>query len=554
MVKKPRANRSAAPRKPVIIEAEAKPVETGSADTAKTSAAKPNTTMAEAKPDIKSEVKADTKPSANTPPIVAGNTAPSTTPKAARTEVSIDAAKPPIAQKSGQKEVQSDKSVAGKADGAKPSGNTAGAKSSPSQSDAHSKDGSKGGGSVKGGVIGAALALLGAIGLNFAGILPGGSDNSTDISALEAKIEALSNSTATQAPEFDPSSVQPLIDAALAKQSTTFQAEIEALETQLSDAATDDTSSETSAQIAALETEIKELQDALSSGSGGENEGMAVLSTRITEIEGGVNSLQSTLSSLAENTNDAVPEGMAETLTTVQTTLAQNSEQLSALSQTLSTQQEEAMSAISSVSDALNAKISDLSGAVETLSAQAQDTSRQTDVASAIATAGLKAAIDRGGPFMTELETYAQIAPESAILEQLRPLAARGVPTQSDLIKRFDAVAYDMIAAAEAPADGEGGMLSSLMSSAKSLVKVRPVGSIEGDSAGAITARMGEALNTGDYARLEAEYATLPDAAKTAGADFISAIQARQNADALIQNVLNQALQASTPNAAQSTN
>ena len=70
-------------------------------------------------------------------------------------------------------------------------------------------------------------------------------------------------------------------------------------------------------------------------------------------------------------------------------------------------------------------------------------------VAMAIAASGLKAAIDRGGSFMAELETYATIAPASPDIEDLRALAAKGVPSRQDLVNGFDAAATSILTAAQ---------------------------------------------------------------------------------------------------------
>ncbi|WP_244423452.1 hypothetical protein [Nitratireductor aquibiodomus] len=52
------------------------------------------------------------------------------------------------------------------------------------------------------------------------------------------------------------------------------------------------------------------------------------------------------------------------------------------------------------------------------------------------------------------------------------------------------------------------------MASARSLVVVRPVGSVEGDGPDAIAARMEAAVVANDYEKALAEYETLPEAGK----------------------------------------
>src|SRR5690606_8878743 len=73
-------------------------------------------------------------------------------------------------------------------------------------------------------------------------------------------------------------------------------------------------------------------------------------------------------------------------------------------------------------------------GAVE---AKVAEPDRDLDMARAIASSGLKTAIDRGGPFAAELEAFASVAPEDPAIAELRDLAATGVPTRARLVAAF---------------------------------------------------------------------------------------------------------------------
>ncbi|MCX7865471.1 MAG: hypothetical protein N2423_10655, partial [Novosphingobium sp.] len=128
-----------------------------------------------------------------------------------------------------------------------------------------------------------------------------------------------------------------------------------------------------------------------------------------------------------------------------------------------------------------------LSAKVAELEAVQSGSRGASAVALAIAASGLKAAIDRGGPFMAELETYASVAPASADIDTLRSLAAAGVPSRQDLLNGFNAAADAMLAASQTP-DPDAGILQRLADSAKNLVKARPVGDIAGDTPEALVA------------------------------------------------------------------
>jgi hypothetical protein len=101
--------------------------------------------------------------------------------------------------------------------------------------------------------------------------------------------------------------------------------------------------------------------------------------------------------------------------------------------------------------------------------------------------------VERGTPYASELETYTAIAPEGEA-EALAPLEANansGVPSRAALAAEAPEVASRIVAATTRQAgDGGGGIIDNLMASARSLVVVRPVGSVEGDGPDAIAARM----------------------------------------------------------------
>ena len=188
---------------------------------------------------------------------------------------------------------------------------------------------------------------------------------------------------------------------------------------------------------------------------------------------------------------------------------------------------------LQSSTDALASKISELEQGQQALSAQVDAPSRQIDLARAIAAAGLKSAIDRGGPFMSELEAFASVAPDDPAVPELRDLAARGVPSRAELVAGFSDAASKAIAAAD-PGDPEAGLVDRLMSSAMSVVKVRKVGDVAGDSAEAIVARAETRLLNGDLDAALAEWTTLPEASRAATSEYGEALAARARSEKLI--------------------
>ncbi|MEK1855836.1 MAG: mitofilin family membrane protein [Phyllobacterium sp.] len=175
------------------------------------------------------------------------------------------------------------------------------------------------------------------------------------------------------------------------------------------------------------------------------------------------------------------------------------------------------------------------------LEAKVNDTSGQTNMALAMAATSLKAAIDRGGPFAAELDTYLAVAPTPGDADSLRAVAAKGVPTIGMLASQFGDIAPKIIAAARA-VDPNAGVLDRLWASAEGLVEARPVGMVEGESVDAITARIEAHLHAGDIKAAIAEGEKLPENAKTVSMDFTNAMKARQKADEVVSKALADAL------------
>jgi Uncharacterized protein conserved in bacteria len=173
-------------------------------------------------------------------------------------------------------------------------------------------------------------------------------------------------------------------------------------------------------------------------------------------------------------------------------------------------------------------------GAVE---AKVAEPDRDLDMARAIASSGLKTAIDRGGPFAAELEAFASVAPEDPAIAELRDLAATGVPTRARLVAAFPDAAEAMIAAMNPIPDG-AGIVDRLIASARSVVRVRKVGEIEGDDVEAIAARIETRLTDGDLEAALGEWAKLPEPARAAAAGFGKDLAARARVEKMMRDAL----------------
>lgn len=161
------------------------------------------------------------------------------------------------------------------------------------------------------------------------------------------------------------------------------------------------------------------------------------------------------------------------------------------------------------------------------------------EMARAIALAGLKTAIDRGGPFLSELDALKSVSPDDPAVASLTPLASTGVPSRSDLARDFNQIAEDILAAINQPATGEG-WTDRLLASARSLVKVRPVGNVEGDTPEAIVARVENKIQNGDLKGALLEWELLPGAGKQASSDFATKLKNRIEAEESVSAALSQ--------------
>ncbi|WP_028757786.1 membrane protein [Rhizobium sp. BK212] len=216
--------------------------------------------------------------------------------------------------------------------------------------------------------------------------------------------------------------------------------------------------------------------------------------------------------------------------------------------------------------EALNQKIAELTGQVDQLRATlAQSSEQQTTngadiskrleeaekklnepredvaVARAIAAAALKAAIDRGGPFVAELDTFAGVAPDDPAVADLRAFAETGIPSRAELVAAVPDVATAIVEAVNQP-DPNQSWSDRLMSSAKSLVSVRPVGNIQGESVEAIAARMEDKVKSGDLPGASAEWNNLPALGKQASTAFKQSLEARIRVEELVGGALSKAV------------
>ncbi|MGO4838829.1 COG4223 family protein, partial [Rhizobiaceae sp. 2RAB30] len=192
-----------------------------------------------------------------------------------------------------------------------------------------------------------------------------------------------------------------------------------------------------------------------------------------------------------------------------------------------------AIDAASKTGTDMDGRLATVEQSIAGLSQKVEAQADQPRIALAIAASGLKGAVERGGAFSSELETFAAVAPNAPELPELRTLAEKGVPSRVDLVAAAPTAVAAMIDASRV-IDVNAGFLDRLMTSAESLVKVRPVGVVEGEGVPEKSARMEAALKDGDLAKALAEYVTIPESAKAAGAPFADNMRNRLQVEQLV--------------------
>ncbi|MER9021761.1 phage tail protein [Mesorhizobium sp. M0815] len=338
---------------------------------------------------------------------------------------------------------------------------------------------------IAAGIVGGVIALAAAGGLQFAGLLGAPGSGGVSLDPVNSEIASLKREVA---------------DLRQADANNDASAKVDGL----------------SSALDQVRADVTALKSAVEQGGAGDNAGLAALGDKVRQIETAV-------------------AGLGKAGGTAPVDLGPLNERLAALDALVKSAGETAKAQEGRLA-ALEQSVSQLSGKVD---AQAS----QPKIALAIAASALKAALDRGAPFATELETFAAISPDAPEIATLRAYAEKGVPTRAEIAAEADATANAMVAAAT-PVDQNAGILQKLLSSAESLVKVRPIGAVEGAGAPETVARMEVAVNQGDYAKALSEYETLPEAAKAAGADFAGKLKARMEVETQIDSLIAGAMKA----------
>lgn len=295
-------------------------------------------------------------------------------------------------------------------------------------------------------------------------------------------------------------------------------------------------SSDVEKQLAAITTTLKvrdeeesaaaEVMETLKGGSKRLSLALETAQTETARIADDVMSLrtanEATKSSMASLEDSA--RKIAERIAALESTTTEN---ISALPS-----QDDISTAITPVSEKLAAVTEKLDGVIKRESARAESAKR---VLLALELANLQRALAQGRPVANELANIKKSAPEGMDLSALDKLAKDNVATQQVLIREFSNVASSAVQAESL--DENAGTFEKLIASARSVVRVRKTGDVEGETTEAIIARAEDRLKRNDLSAAVSQLGALKGKAADAFASWLDRARDRLSVDAALAKI-----------------
>ncbi|MFK5979568.1 MAG: mitofilin family membrane protein [Rhizobiaceae bacterium] len=183
---------------------------------------------------------------------------------------------------------------------------------------------------------------------------------------------------------------------------------------------------------------------------------------------------------------------------------------------------------------------SELLGKIEDMAKIADNAKVSEKIARSVAVSALQTSIEQNTPYMNALVSIETLTGPSEETSRLKELAASGkVPDVQTLQSQFKSLASHLIPTTASEANAS--VLDKLVTSAKSLIKVRSSTPINGTTAQAIVSRIDAKLASGDLAGVVEEWNGLPEESKLIGADWIEGVNMRMETSRLLNIVLKKA-------------
>ena len=194
---------------------------------------------------------------------------------------------------------------------------------------------------------------------------------------------------------------------------------------------------------------------------------------------------------------------------------------------------------------ALDDRIAALESTMKSLSTDAQRTPSADDRAArlTIAAEALRAAVERGAPYQTELAVVQALGAEQTATAPLEPFAVDGLPSAAALAHEF-ALLTPSLQQASGAAPRQSSFLGNLEAHAQKLVRITPIEAPAGDDPSSVIARINIDAARGDIAAALAGIARLPESARALAASWVKKAEAREAAIAASRRIAADALAA----------
>ena len=404
--------------------------------------------------------------------------------------------------------------------------------------------------------IGGVVTLGGAIGLDRAGVIRLGQEQSAEteaLSELEASVAELSGAL-----EGFRGDIEARINefSAAAGDAETVQQQIDSLTAQIADIP-----SAEAPDLGPLQTRMSKMEALLESGGAGVDAGLEALQAKLSTAVTRIDALSENLNSLTEAGKarsadiDAGLEAMRASLDEMATETKALGQNLAALSEggrarsagiaAVEERLAGRIDAFESTLDELSARTDlaaaraeaaatadQLTAANEASMAAARKADQAVAIAPVLAVETLQRAMETGQPLESALNAFASLGVTDPVLDALQPYAKTGLPTLDHLKTEFDGLAAGFAATPTVtPTEGEAGAVDRLLKGAFRVVKVRPAEPGGPPDPAAAAFKVSGALAAGDLERALDEWQALPDDQKQASqawADKASVIQDAQ--------------------------
>lgn len=195
--------------------------------------------------------------------------------------------------------------------------------------------------------------------------------------------------------------------------------------------------------------------------------------------------------------------------------------------------------------DALNSRIAALESATKKLS---EDVAKSLTAAggdkalrAVVAAQALRDAVERGGPFASELAAVKATAANPSALAPLESFASGGLPGATALARQMSDLAPAMLKLASPPPPS-GGFLDRLSANAEKLVRIRPIDEQPGDDPGSVISRAQAKAARADLSGAVSELKALPSQMRAPAEDWIKKAEAREAAVKASARLVSEAL------------